>query len=72
MPKVPPLTSKEVIRILEKNGFELDRVSGSHHIYIHPESKHRVIVPFHRKDLPRGTLLEILRQAGIKPDELRK
>jgi len=32
----------------------------------------RVVVPFHKKDLPKGTLLEILRQAGISKENLKK
>lgn len=71
MPKLPSLTSREVIKILEKKGFTLDRVKGSHRIYYHPETKKRVVVPFHKRDLPKGTLLEILRQAGINREELR-
>ncbi|MBU2636636.1 MAG: type II toxin-antitoxin system HicA family toxin [Bacteroidetes bacterium] len=43
---------------------------GSHHIFYHYESKKRVVVPFHKKDLPRGTLYEILKQAGTSRDEL--
>lgn len=70
MPKLPILTSEEIVRILKKKGFLLDRTKGSHHIFYHPDSKRRVIVPFHRKDLPKGTLLEILKQAGISKDEL--
>jgi predicted RNA binding protein YcfA (HicA-like mRNA interferase family) len=65
MPKLPALTAKKIAKILEKDGFLLDRVKGSHHIYYHPATKRRVVVPFHKKDLPKGTLLEILRQAGI-------
>jgi predicted RNA binding protein YcfA (HicA-like mRNA interferase family) len=72
MPKLSPLTPQKVIKILEKKGFVLDRVSGSHHIYYHPEAKRRAVVPVHKKDLPRGTLLEILKQAGISKSELKK
>jgi len=71
MPRLPALTPREVIKILEKNGFELDRVKGSHHIYYHAETKRRVVVPLHKRDMPKGTLLEILKQAGITRDELR-
>ena len=71
MPKLPSLTPQKIIKILEKKGFILDRVKGSHHIYYHPEMKKRVVVPLHKRDLPRGTLLEILRQAGISKEELR-
>lgn len=48
----------------------LDLVKGSHHIFIHPETRQRVVVPLHKKDLPVGTQLSILRQAGIDRDEL--
>ena len=70
MPKLPVLTPKKIIKILEKNGFILDRIKGSHHIYYHPESKRRAVVPVHKKELPKGTLLEILKQAGIEKSEI--
>ena len=56
MHKLPSLTSQEVVRILERKGYVLDRAKGSHRIYYHSESKRRVIIPYHRKDLPKGTL----------------
>jgi len=70
MPKLPALTPQKVIKILEKRGFVLDRAKGDHRIYYHPQTKARVTVPFHHKDLPQGTLLEILRQAGIQREEI--
>jgi predicted RNA binding protein YcfA (HicA-like mRNA interferase family) len=72
MPKLPTLTPREIIKILERKGFVLDRIKGSHHIYLHPESRRRAIVPFHRQDLPKGTLLSILQQAGIDRAELEE
>jgi len=71
MPKLPSLTPQKIIKVLEKKGFVLDRIKGSHHIYYHPEMKRRVVVPLHKRDLPKGTLLEILKQAGISKKELR-
>ena len=70
MAKLPSLSSRKVIQILEKKGFILDRMKGSHRIYYHPDTKRRVVVPFHKKDLPRGTLLEILKQAGVDKEDL--
>lgn len=70
MPKLPTMGPGKVAKILERNGFALDRVRGSHHIYIHSETKRRVVVPFHKKDLPKGTLLEIMRQAGLSKSDL--
>ena len=71
MSRIPSLTPRDVIRILKKKGFVLDRIRGSHHIYYHPKLKKRVVVPLHKKDLPRGLLLEILKQAGIDRDRLK-
>lgn len=70
MSDTPALTSRKLIRVLERNGFVLDRVKGSHHIYYNPETKRRAVVPVHAKDVPRGTMLEILKQAGIDKSEL--
>jgi predicted RNA binding protein YcfA (HicA-like mRNA interferase family) len=71
MPKLPALTAREVIRLLEQKGFLLDRTRGSHHVYYHPQTKRRVVVAYHPGDLPKGTLFEILRQAGLTREELR-
>jgi len=70
MPDLPALTPQKVIRILGKKGFVLSRVRGSHHLFYHPETGRRVVVPLHGRDLPRGTLLQILKQAGIDRDEI--
>jgi predicted RNA binding protein YcfA (HicA-like mRNA interferase family) len=72
VPKLPSLNPKNIINILERNGFVLDRTKGSHHIYYHPESKRRVIIPFYKKDLLKGTLMEIIRQAGLKKEDIIK
>jgi len=72
MPKLPAITPKKIIKILLKSGFKLDRTKGSHQIYYHDVLRKRVVVPMHKKDLPKGTLLEILKQAGISKDDLSK
>ena len=70
MPKVPARSPRQMARLLEEHGFVLDRIKGSHHIYFHPETGRRAVVPMHREDLPIGTLLSILNQAGLDRDEL--
>lgn len=70
MPKLPCLTSKKVLKLLRQNGFQLDHKTGSHFIFYHPETKKRATVPYHSKDLPKGTLLSILKQAGLSKDDL--
>ena len=71
MPKLPVLTAKKLIRMLEKLGFQLDHTTGSHFVFYHPASKRRAVVPRHAKDLPKGTVLSILRQASITKAELK-
>jgi predicted RNA binding protein YcfA (HicA-like mRNA interferase family) len=65
MPKLPSLTPQKAINLIQKKGFILERTKGSHQIFRNPGTKRMVVVPYHKKDLPKGTLLEILRQAGI-------
>ena len=70
MPELPVFTAQNVIKILEKKGFVLDRAEESHHIFYQPEMKRRVVVPVHGRDLPIGKLLEILTQAGVEQVEV--
>jgi predicted RNA binding protein YcfA (HicA-like mRNA interferase family) len=70
MPKLPAVKPREVIRFLEQNGFILDHTSGSHFIFFHPISKRRAVVPQHNRDVPKGTLLSLLREAGFSRAEL--
>ncbi len=72
MGDIPSFTPHKIVKILKKKGFILDRVKGSHHIYYLPGDKRRVIVPFHKRDLPKGTFYEILRQAGISKKEIKE
>jgi predicted RNA binding protein YcfA (HicA-like mRNA interferase family) len=58
-------TPKEIVSILLAHGFELTRTNGSHHIYVNKSNGKRTIVPMHGKDLKKGTLHGILKQAGI-------
>ena len=72
MINLPSFTPKEIVRILQEKGFNLDRSKGSHHIFFHPIKKTRVVVPMHKRDLPKGTFFSILKQAGIDKHELLK
>ncbi|HVC45266.1 MAG TPA: type II toxin-antitoxin system HicA family toxin [Candidatus Binataceae bacterium] len=72
MPRLPVCTPTDVIRALNCAGFFLDHSTGSHRFFRHPVRAGIVTVPFHRKDLKRGTLKSILEQAGISTDEFIK
>ena len=58
------MDSSSLIRELKAAGWTLDRVNGSHHVFTKPG--HRpVVVPHPRKDLGRGLVAAIKKQAGI-------
>ena len=57
------MTSREIIARLKKDGWYLVHIRGSHHHFKHPEKSGRVTVPHPKKDLPKGTMRSIFRQA---------
>ena len=61
-----PMTPKEIVRLLQENGFVYVSSSGSHRKYRNPVTGRIVSVPFHAKDLKPGTEKNILKMAGLK------
>lgn len=72
MSKLPGFKPKPLIKKFEKAGYVIDRQKGSHVILYHPEEHKRLIIPLHVKDLPKGTLLSIIKQAGLSKEEFLK
>jgi len=71
--RLPVLTGREVIKILERRGWSVRRIRGSHHVLRHPEIPDAVPVPVHgNRPVKRGTLGVILKTAGISREELRR
>jgi len=60
------MNSRDLIKRLERDGWELVATRGSHHQYKHPIKTGRVTVPHPKKDLPKGTVASIFKQAGMK------
>jgi len=75
MPKLPILSSKEVIKVLKYLGFEHapKRGKGSHSAFVKKteEKTYLVIVP-HKDEIPRGILLSIIEQMGLTKMEFIK
>ena len=70
--KLPALNARQVIRILNKKGFVQVRQSGSHAIFKHANSR-RTTVPVHSsKDLGKGLLRQIMKDASISPEDIMK
>lgn len=70
MTKLPVLSGNDLVKILSKAGFQFARQKGSHMILVKfvESKKMAVVVPNHR-EIDRGTLSEIIRQAGLTKDE---
>jgi len=59
------MTGRELVRLLEKDGWVLDRIKGSHHIMI--KDNKTLLVPVHSsKDLGKGLLNKLLKEGGLK------
>ena len=71
MSRLPSLTPRQVVAALKKAGFEERRQRGSHLFLWHPDREVVATVPMHTRDLPRGTLKAIIRQAGFTEDEFQ-
>ncbi len=59
------MKSADLIRELVKAGWTLDRVRGSHHIFVLSSRPGIVVVPHPKKDLGKGLVAKIRKQAGI-------
>ena len=60
------MKSKDLIRMIEEDGWELVRAKGSHHQFKHPTKSGLVTIPHPKRELPKGTVASIKRQAGLK------
>lgn len=60
------MNSKEVIKLIEKDGWYEVAQRGSHKQYKHAVKNGRVTVPHPKRDLPIGTLKSIEKQSGVK------
>jgi predicted RNA binding protein YcfA (HicA-like mRNA interferase family) len=65
------VSGKALCKIVERKGWDLKRVTGSHHIYTKLGAEVILSIPVHgNRDLPTGTLKSILKDAGLSEDDL--
>ena len=69
MSKLPSLSGRECVALLERHGFRIVRQCGSHMILRRDDPFSQVVVPDH-KELDRRTLRAMVRQAGLHPEDL--
>ena len=70
MPKLPRVTSREMVHALRRAGFVERRQTGSHVILRHPQSRRVAVVPRHAGAFGADLVASIIRQAGLTADEL--
>ena len=68
MPRLPSIPAKRVVSILHEVGFKVHRIIGSHQVLI--KGDQTVVVPVHgNENIPKGTLMAILKQAGVSKEK---
>ena len=72
MAKLPVMSGIEAIKALSKIGYEVDHQTGSHLILRHKKEPHRRLTVPNHKELAKGTLRAIIRQAGLTREEFLK
>ena len=68
MPPLPIISGDKLVKALRRIGYEWNRTKGDHMILVHP-ARHTLSVPRHR-ELDRGLLRSLIRDAGVTVDEL--
>ena len=69
MPRLPVVSGIKAVKALSKLGFEVDHQTGSHIIMRHNQDPHRRLTVPNHKELAKGTLRAIIRDAGITVEE---
>ena len=62
---VNEMNSKDLLKLLEQDGWYIDRIVGSHHILKHPEKPGHISLPHPKKDLGKGIVQKLKKAAGI-------
>lgn len=69
-PRQPVVSGQQLIKALEKDGWAVARQRGSHVRLKKPGRRYALVVPLH-KEIRKGTLAGILRDADLSADRLR-
>jgi predicted RNA binding protein YcfA (HicA-like mRNA interferase family) len=68
---VRPLSGRELARIVERQGWRLLRINGSHHIYGKDGERVRLTIPIHgAAPLKAGLLRHLVKSAGLSDEDL--
>ena len=70
MNKLPSLTGADMLRALQRAGFVVVRIRGSHHFVRHPDGRATVVAVHTGENVGPGLLAKMLRDAGVTREEL--
>ena len=71
MPAVPAIRGSQVVKALEKAGFAVARITGSHHIMRHPDGRNTTVPVHGGRDIRPGTLRSVLRDAKLTVEDFQ-
>jgi len=72
MVPVPSLRGERIVRALERAGFKIARITGSHHIMRHPDGRGTTVPVHPGRDVAKGTLRGILADVSMTVEDLRR
>jgi predicted RNA binding protein YcfA (HicA-like mRNA interferase family) len=72
MPPVPSVQAERLVRALERAGFKVARVAGSHHVMRHPDGRGTTVPVLAGKDVAKGTLRNILADTRLTVEDLKR
>ncbi len=70
--RLPGVQAKQIIKALEKAGFEFQRQKGGHVSMRNADTERTTVVPVHTGEFPRWLLKKIIRDAGLSEEEFRE
>jgi predicted RNA binding protein YcfA (HicA-like mRNA interferase family) len=70
---VKSVSGKDFCKVLERNGWTLKRIKGSHHIYGKPGHQAIISVPVHKNNsLKKGLLNDLMKTAGLTEQDIQR
>jgi predicted RNA binding protein YcfA (HicA-like mRNA interferase family) len=70
-PRLPGVRAQQIVKALEKAGFEIQRQKGSHVTLRHPQTERTTVIPIHPSEFPRWLLKKIIKDAGLSEEQFR-
>jgi len=68
---VKQVSGRELARVIQRRGWSLPRIHGSHHVFTMTGLRERIVIPIHgNQPLKKGLLRSLMKIAGVQEDDL--